>query len=374
MDFTLPHLLKDGDYPVGGWAIELNAWLRGLTDEGHAAGVLTFAGAKAYVDRSLPFDLIEAYDPDRGLKVLKYGYAYIPGMIRAARRFRPDVLIQACASVHTGMMAVTALRLGAAFVYRAVNDSDVEGRYRSRMPLYAQKAYEYGVSRAGAVVCQNQYQQEKFAGWVKGRPTPIIYNPFQSADTLQPPRPRSERSYVAWLGVFQPQKNLPLLLSVARRSPDIPFRIGGMPSTSEMDDATTTALAALRELPNVAFAGYVKRSGLSDFLSGAVALLSTSHYEGFSNTFLEAFDAGTPIVAPRRVDPDLIITRNALGFTAEADDQLATLLRRAFELPVPQFDAFGTRSRAYVRAEHSPTDQTRKLIAVLEPLMQPRRG
>jgi hypothetical protein len=49
MDFTLPHLLKDGGYPVGGRAMELNCWPRGLTDAGHVAGAPTFAGVAALV-------------------------------------------------------------------------------------------------------------------------------------------------------------------------------------------------------------------------------------------------------------------------------------------------------------------------------------
>ena len=368
MDFTLPYLLKDGDYPVGGWAVELNAWLHGLSGEGHTVGVLTWSGANAYVGRSLPFELIEAYDPNKGVRILKYGYSYIPGMIRGARRFKPDVLIQACASIHTGMMALVAHHLETPFVYRAVNDSDVDGRYKARMPYYARLGYEYGIGQADAVVCQNRHQKQKLGAWFPGRSSPIVYNPFLSTDASGPLRSRSERGYVAWLGVFQPQKNLPLLLSVARASPDIKFRIGGMASTSEMDAPTTAALDGLKRLANVEFAGYVKRSELFDFLSGAVALLSTSHYEGFSNTFLEAFSAGTPVIAPMRVDPDLIVTRNKLGYTSESDDELPGLLQRVYDLDADQFGALGALARTYVFGEHAPAVQARKLVAMLEPL------
>jgi glycosyltransferase involved in cell wall biosynthesis len=48
-----------------------------------------------------------------------------------------------------------------------------------------------------------------------------------------------------------------------------------------------------------------------------------SHYEGFFNTFLESFAAGTPVSAAYRVDPDSIITKHQLGFTREDDEALA---------------------------------------------------
>ena len=74
IDFTLPYLLKDSEYPVGGWAVELRNWLKGLAETKAQVGVLTWKGANKYVDNSFDFDLIETYDPAKGLKILKTGY------------------------------------------------------------------------------------------------------------------------------------------------------------------------------------------------------------------------------------------------------------------------------------------------------------
>jgi len=40
IDFTLPYLLKDSSYPVGGWEVELNAWIKWLRVNSHQVGVL----------------------------------------------------------------------------------------------------------------------------------------------------------------------------------------------------------------------------------------------------------------------------------------------------------------------------------------------
>ena len=121
MDFTLPYLINDSGDGVGGWAVELGAWLRGLGEIGHQAGVLTWKGATDYIEKEVNFDLLDTYDPDRGVKVLKYFYYYIPSMLRTARKYNPDIIIQATACLNTGIMAFIASRIGVPFVYRVAN-------------------------------------------------------------------------------------------------------------------------------------------------------------------------------------------------------------------------------------------------------------
>jgi hypothetical protein len=35
IEFSIPYLLNDENYPIGGWAIELSIWVRALEDAGH---------------------------------------------------------------------------------------------------------------------------------------------------------------------------------------------------------------------------------------------------------------------------------------------------------------------------------------------------
>ena len=364
-EFSLPYLLSDADYPVGGWAVEMNQWLNALTDAGHTAGVITWNGANAHVGRSLPFELIETFDPNKGVRILKYVYDYIPAMMAAARRFKPDVLVQGCRSTHTGMMAFVGGRLGVPFAYRAVSDADVPTVKTEQLTVLDQKAYEYGLRNAAKIICQNEAQRSGFAQWAPAKPVEIIYNPVGPRLDAPPIPSRSDRGYVAWLGVFRWPKNLPLLYRIANALPDVAFRVAGMPAR-DMDAETAAALAALQGLANVHFVGYLGRGAVPDFLAHAVALLSTSHHEGFSNTFLEAFSVGTPVVCPRRVDPDLIVTRNELGWTADADGDLPSLLARIIALDKAAFDKIRLRAQRYVASEHAPAAQAAKLVLALE--------
>ncbi|HEY1614954.1 MAG TPA: glycosyltransferase family 4 protein [Rhizomicrobium sp.] len=368
IDFTLPYVLHNAEYPAGGWATELQNWIEGLTAHGHRSGVLTWKGAKDYVGAGSPCDLIDTYDPAKGLPVFKYFYSYIPSLLSAARRYQPDIVIQSVAGVHTGIMAFVARRLGVPFVHRVANDVDADGRCAARLRRYENTAYRYGLDRAELIVCQNTYQAEALERTHGATPRPVVHNPFKAPGTLPPMVPRGGRDYVAWMGVFKAQKNLPLLLRIAKALPNVHFRVAGGPPP-DMEAEAQRTLEALRGLSNVELVGYVRRTDVLDFLARAVCLLCTSHFEGFSNVFLEALTAGTPVLTRKTVDPDHIIERNALGGAALNEEELQAAVANLWRLDGNAFDAMAIRCREYVVAHHAPAAKAAELVRLLDPFV-----
>ncbi len=370
VDFALPYLLKDSDYPVGGWAVELRSWLVGAERTNNPAGVLTWSGARNFVGRDFPFELVETYDPHKGVKYLKYFSSYIPAMRRAIKQTQPDVVIQACAGVMTGLVAYAAKSVGVPFVYRVANDMDVDERYKSRLKLYEQVVYRYGLDKSELILCQNQYQYDAVRDKYPQKPAALLPNPFGFLQDL-PPQPLEGRRYVAWLGVFQYQKNLPLLQRIAQSLPEVTFRVAGTQG-STVDSSTEKALVDLEKMSNVEFVGYLKRDEVLPFLGNAVALLNTSHYEGFSNTYLESFSRGTPVIAQVGADPDGIIAKLNLGRSISVESDFAPAILGLFELGNAYGD-LADRCQGYVREKHDPALLTEMIIEKLKPLVKSRQ-
>jgi len=371
-DFALPHLLADDEFPVGGFAVQLEQWLRGADEIGVRAGVLTWKGATAHVGREIPYELLEAFDPGTGIRVAKYFYSYIPSLLRAARAFGPDAIVQSCASVYTGILSHVAWRLGIPFVYRAASDVDVDDRVRALLGRFEHIAYRHGLGASDLVICQNAYQIEQIRRAWPEKPTLHLQNSLRIAEDAAAPRRRRDRGYVAWLGIFRREKNLPLLARVADALPGIPFRVAGMPHAGT-DAETLAAVGVLEKLPNVRMTGYLKRTEVPDFLEQATALLCTSHFEGFSNTFLEAFAGGTPVLTRKGVDPDGIVERHGLGHTAESDADLIASISRLSALPAEDYDALAGRARAYVKAHHAPRAAMLKVIGKIDEIVARRQ-
>lgn len=170
--------------------------------------------------------------------------------------------------------------------------------------------YKFGLKLSQGIICQNEYQYKQFKKKFPQKRITLIKNPFVMKEKIGI-NPKAKRKYIAWVGVFQHQKNLSALYRIANQNLDLEFHVAGKNSSS-IDGNTKNALDKLRALPNVKFVGYLSRTDILGFLSKAYALLNTSHFEGFSNTFLESFAVGTPIIS-LNVNPDNIITKYDLG-------------------------------------------------------------
>lgn len=369
IEFSIPYLLNDENYPIGGWAIELSTWLRALESVGHEAAILTWKGASAHVGSGRQIKLIETYDPTQGVRVAKWFYSYIPKLLAAARAYRPDVIVQGARGIQTAIMAFVADQLKIPFVYRVVSDADVDERYKVGLRPYEWLSYSWARHRTAGFLCQNQYQRDQLAALFPGKLIHVIHNPIVVAEDATAPLPRAERRYVAWLaGVFRYPKNLPLLFRVAQELPDVNFRVAGMLSR-DADQATVDAVNGLRDLPNVELVGYIRRADIQAFLAEAAVLLCTSHYEGFSNVFLEALAAGAPVVTRRPVDPDLIVLRNTLGASAQDELAISKSVRAILDMDANEYHALALRCQTYVKDNHAPIVKARELIAALTPLV-----
>ena len=109
---------------------------------------------------------------------------------------------------------------------------------------------------------------------------------------------------------------------------------------------------AILFLNNVEFIGHIKNETIPEFLSKAFCLLNTSRLEGFSNTFLEAWSVGTPVITTKNVNPDEIISDYSLGIVSENYDEIPKILKKLIE--EKQYMGFSKTCSNYVKDHHDP--------------------
>jgi glycosyltransferase involved in cell wall biosynthesis len=110
----------------------------------------------------------------------------------------------------------------------------------------------------------------------------------------------------------------------------------------------------------VDYRGQVSPDEALRLMSEAALFLSTSVEEGFPNTFLQAWSAGTPVVS-LTIDPDRIIAHHRLGKVSCTIEQAIADIRELIGSPKAR-EAISCRARRYVANNHSSA----ALIAMFE--------
>jgi glycosyltransferase involved in cell wall biosynthesis len=310
---------------IGGVEWQTSLLARWLSERGYGVSLLTW-------DEGGPIDeyvhgvrVLRICRQEAGLPGLRFFHPKWTGLIAAMRRANADVYYQNCGENVTGQIALWCRRHGRTFVFSAANDIDCDARLPV-LPLWRDRwLYRYGLGAADRVIVQTERQQSMMLRNFGIRSTVIPMpcpRPLKSVNTAE--KPLSRR--VLWVGRVCGQKRPDRLIQLAEQLPDLRFDLVG----PHFDDKTANAaLMRAKAVPNVYVHGRIPPNRMSEFYSSALCLVSTSDYEGFPNTFLEAWSHGLPIVS--LFDPDSIIAREELGVAACNMEDLVAGIRQLLD-------------------------------------------
>jgi len=326
LDQMIINILLKQERPSGGAAVQSYGWAKGLSENGHDVYIMTNLNHEGRLkEEAYELNLIPFYDESRGIRWLRWIYYRFPHLYKKIKVTRPDYLYQSVPGWTCFLIGIICKRLRVKYILRISNDFFLDDRFQRAHSYIHRFFMRRGMEMTDFILCQNEYQFGILQQQYPGKNVYKISNPILFQNNKSTPSPLSERKYIAWLGIFQYQKNLKLLYETAIKLEDEQFWIAGKES-SKLDDSTRLYLKKLKVLPNVTFKGFIERHEVPDFLKNAKYLLNTSHYEGFSNTFLEAMTVGTPILSTEKVNPDGIIDSCQLGIIYKDAHNLASLL------------------------------------------------
>jgi glycosyltransferase involved in cell wall biosynthesis len=262
---------------------------------------------------------------------------------------QPDWWYWRCASHVLGLAVLIAKFARVRMVFAAGFDSDVNVRYALFQRPRWWPLYGLGLSLANTILVQNEKQFERLPPRWRSKTVKVpSITPLSERVMPHIERPH----YVAWIAMLRKFKRPDLLVEIARRAPDIRFVVCGGRTTFTAEPGYGEAIVdALQSLPNVEYRGQVSPDEASQVIAHAALFLSTSDEEGFPNTFLQAWSAGTPVVS-LRIDPDQIIERYALGKVSCTAEQAIVDIKDLIGSPKTR-EAISSRARRYVANSHS---------------------
>lgn len=315
-----------------GFAASLVVWNEGQPDSTMIDGVRVIAMCPQHA----------------GIAGVRFFHPRWTSLWRALRQADADLYYHNCAEYITGQVALWCRRHQRRFVYSVASDPECDPRL-PMLPRFRERAlFRYGLRHADRIIVQTARQREQLRhGW--GIDSQLLKMPATLEPRRSPTPAAGRQSRVVWVGRISAEKRLDRLLAIAARLPHLTFEIAGGVDAGFAAGASLIEQARAR--PNVKVLGQVARDRMTEVYEGATCLLCTSDYEGFPNTFLEAWAHGVPVVST--IDPDGVIAAHRLGY-AEAGE--AGLARRIDQIDADPAEgaAIGRRARSYVDQHHSP--------------------
>ncbi len=336
--------MLSGDYAsekVGGAELQQINIAQSLAAQGHEVFVVCLDHGQPDAERIGRIVVLKTFRERAGLPWIRFFYPRLSAIWAALRRADADIYYCRTAGFQLGVLRMFRRLTGKPYVFAGALDTDFVPGLASIPNARDRFLYEYGLRSADRIIVQSAKQAELLAEnyGLEGTVLPNFLN--EGRRTL----PRAARRSVLWVSTIRNRKRPLHFVRLAERFPDEHFvMVGGLIGSHRA--LYDEVAEASRRVPNLEFLGFQPFDRVERLFDECKVFVNTSLYEGFPNTFLQAWRRDIPVVS--FVDPDGIIRGNSLGYVVDDETQLAAALRKALD----SFDGYG-RAGDYFLANHS---------------------
>jgi glycosyltransferase involved in cell wall biosynthesis len=318
-----PVIAGSRDIPVvGGAEVQQGFIARALASRGYRVSLISLDYGQEEPSEVDGIRMYKAHRPDEGIPVVRFVHPRMTKMWRAMKRVNADIYYQRTSSVVTALLALFCRRHGKRSIYAGASDMDFVPGQEEIALLRDKLIFRFGLRRVDHVVVQHAGQQRTCRSNYGREATliPSCYAPPASA--------RADRQgHVLWVARMGKSKRPELAVEIARRLAGHRVVMVGGPEGGRSGDAVYRAVReAASGVPNLRLAGFVPYAQVDRYFDGARVLLNTSKFEGFPNTFLQAWSRGIPTVSlldTQSIEDDVPVSALAQG----AEDGAAAAAR-----------------------------------------------
>ena len=190
----------------------------------------------------------------------------------------------------------------------------------------------------------------------------VIYNSFPLPSLTKEKRD----PLLLWIGRLKHIKHPEKFLDLVKIFKDKPHQFIMLGRELEHLSFTKELSWMEQAFPHLSYLGEVERDKISGLLKRARILVNTSDYEGFPNTFIEAWLHGVPVVS-LNVDPDGLIQKNKLGVVSHTMGKLAEDVEKFMENQ-KLWEETSQRCREFARKNFKPKDKVDELETLISQL------
>jgi len=292
-------------------------------------------------------------------------FLYYFSIMRKLREIEPDVIYQRTGLPMLGIVARYANMHQCKVIWHIACQNNVvrkqSGTWRHRLFNHLdQKMFEYGVRNATYIVGQANYQavllKENY-----GRECNLVVGNFHPA-----PREEIEKSgeiQVVWIANLKPMKNPDIFIRLAEEFQTVPkvrFIMIGREGNGRWYAEVQKRMA---NLDNFEYLREQPIEQVNKVLAKSHVFVNTSDFEGFPNTFVQAWMRKVPVVS-LHVDPDNVLVREEIGFHSRTYERMVADVRRLVE-NTEECEEMGERAQMYAFDNHSCEKNISKIFKLV---------
>jgi glycosyltransferase involved in cell wall biosynthesis len=281
---------------------------------------------------------------------------------------QPNVIYQRMKQGYTAICAHYARRVGIPLVFHAASDPDTDGRWfrkqlsaNTPLDLLEVAAGNWGLLRAAHIVVQTGKQGALLRRRFGREASALVPNSQPLPHEL--PEKRASGLRVLWVSNIKEVKRPKLFLDLAEQlsyRDDIEFWMVGRPGGHRSIRST---MCAIHSSTRIRYFGELSLEKVNELMEQADVFVNTSSFEGFPNTFIQAWGRGA-VVTSLVVDVDGGMDARGIGYCTGSLARMAEVIARLADSPDLRRE-ISERAFAHAWQEHSSANLERLADFVL---------
>ena len=254
-------------------------------------------------------------------------FLYRKDILTQLNKIKPDLIYTRFFSSWSGIASEYAKENNCIHIWALASDSDIT-RIHKKVSFFKlldrieNKWVKKAFASASFILTQNNYQQDSLKSIYKRdgiliKQSNVIY-PEESISKMD------KILNVCWIGNLKPIKQPQLFVELASRFKNIPSIQFKMIGRSQIEYAEMIQ-NAIDKIPNFNYLGELSNDEVNEQLCEGHILINTSEYEGFSNTFVQAWMRKVVVVSLNS-NPDEILTKQEIGFVSDNIDEIEKVI------------------------------------------------
>lgn len=318
-------------------------------------------------ERILQKDDFTIYTIKFNKNLLRFGnpyFLYFSKIKKILLKEKPQVVYRRMGAAMPGMLSLIKTQVPFKLIWACAHITDLE-KVRLPEPRYFFDFFDdllrvYGIRHADQILVQT-YEQQRLLRKNFNRPSIVFRNLHPKPKQLI--NKRDDIIQIVWIANIKKWKRPEIFIRLAehfQHDKKIRFIMIG-----RLDKSRFSILIKekLQVLDNIEYKGELPIEVVNHILEKSHIFINTSRYEGFPNTFIQAWMRQVPVIS-LSVDPDHILKGNHIGFHSVTFDQLVADTRVLIENRRLR-NEMGKNAEQYASVNHS-LDNIQRLVRLLD--------